>query len=103
MRLVASLRTYGQPSEQLFPETYTKFPISQNIVTEDKGLKEKTEVHNRRSTGLLLRPSHGTIPAAATTNKNIKISSVESNGKFQKRMGKHRSVSNNKFPSATLN
>ena len=54
--------------------------------------------------GLFLGLPHGTIPAAVTTNKNIKMSSFKSSENIQKKGGGPvRSVSDNQSSSVTLN
>ena len=54
--------------------------------------------------GRFLGLSHGTTPAAVTTNKNIKMSYFKSGGNIQKKDdGPDRSVSDNQSSSVTLN
>ena len=54
--------------------------------------------------GYFLRPPHGTTPAAVTTNRNRKLSSLKSSENIQKKEGGPDStVSNNQFSSVTLN
>ena len=54
--------------------------------------------------GYFLGPSHDTIPAAVTTNYDIKMSSFKSSGNTPKTEGgKDKSVSNIQLSSVTLN
>ena len=54
--------------------------------------------------GRFLGLPHGTIPAAVTTNENIKMSSFKSRENFQKKEGgPDRSVSDIQSSSVTLN
>ena len=53
--------------------------------------------------GYFLGPPHSRIPAAVTTNKNIKVSSFKSSENIQKKdSGPAYTVSNSKFSSVTL-
>ena len=80
------------------------FLISQSISADLKGPKVKYKLHYGRCTGPLLGLPHGTIPAAVTTNKNIKMSSFKSSENIQKKAGgPDRSVSDNRSSSVTLN
>ena len=63
------------------------FLISQNISADLKGPKVKYILHYGRCTGRFLGLPHGTTPAAVTTNKNIKISSLKSSENIQKKEG----------------
>ena len=54
--------------------------------------------------GRFLGLPHGTIPAAVTTNKKLKMSSFKSSENIQKKEGgPDRSVSDNQSSSLTLN
>ena len=54
--------------------------------------------------GPLFRAATSTTPAAVTTNKNIKMSSLKSSENIQKKEGgPGRSVSDNQSSSVTLN
>ena len=54
--------------------------------------------------GRFLGLSHGTTPAAVTSNKNIKMSFFKSNENIQKKeSGPDRSVSDNQSSLVTLN
>ena len=54
--------------------------------------------------GRFLGLPHGTMPAAVTTYKNIKMSSFKSSKNIKKKEGgPDRSVSDNQSSSATLN
>ena len=80
------------------------FLISQNISTDLKGPKVKYKLHYGRCTGSLLGLPHGTMPAAVTTNKKIKMSSFKSSKNIKKKEGgPERSISDNQSYSVTLN
>ena len=61
--------------------------ISQNISADLKGPKVKYKLTMDDVRGLFLGMPPGTTPAAATTNKNIIMSSFKSSGDIQKKVG----------------